>query len=156
MNSPSGSGARASDEAPVHRLLARLDGVRELGPGRWIARCPAHDDRTPSLSIRELDDGRLLIKCFAECGAADVMHAAGLELHDLFPERLVDHHYRPLRPQERWVPADVLRAVGHEVLVVAIAAEDVSAGKALSEHDRERVTEAAARLRTAAEEVTCG
>ena len=36
-------------------ILDRLDGVRPTGDGRWIARCPAHDDRSPSLSIREAE-----------------------------------------------------------------------------------------------------
>jgi len=31
-------------------LLARLDGVKRTGPDRWIARCPAHDDKRPSLA----------------------------------------------------------------------------------------------------------
>ncbi len=39
-------------------LLSRLDGACRTGPGRWIARCPAHDDRHPSLAVRELEDGR--------------------------------------------------------------------------------------------------
>jgi DNA primase len=43
-------------------LLAHLDKVRRTGAGRWIARCPAHDDKSPSLAIRELDDGRTLIR----------------------------------------------------------------------------------------------
>ncbi len=148
----------AHSEAPVHRLLARLDGVHDSGSGCWLAKCPSHEDRRPSLSIRELDDGRILIHDFAGCGPDQVLAAIGFDLRDLFPEHLrADHHYRPLRPWERKIPAvDVLRAVSHEALVVAIAAEDVAVGKVLSEDDRERVTVAAARLRAASEEATCG
>lgn len=69
------------------KLLDRLQGVRQSGPGRWLAKCPAHEDRSPSLSVRELDDGTALIKCFGGCGAADVLAAVGLELKDLFPRR---------------------------------------------------------------------
>ncbi len=43
------------------RLLSALDGVKRIGVDRWLTRCPAHDDRRPSLSVRELDDGRLLV-----------------------------------------------------------------------------------------------
>ncbi len=68
--------------APVERLLARLEAVRRTGPDRWLARCPAHEDRRPSLSIREGDDGRVLIYDFAGCGAADVVAALGLDLAD--------------------------------------------------------------------------
>lgn len=41
----------------------------------WMACCPAHDDRTPSLSIRQGPDGRVLVKCFAGCSQTDVIDA---------------------------------------------------------------------------------
>ena len=44
------------------KLLDRLPGVRKTGPGRWIAPCPAHEDRRPSLSIRELEDGSRFLR----------------------------------------------------------------------------------------------
>lgn len=66
-------------------LLSRLEGVRPCGQGKWTARCPAHEDRTPSLSVRETSDGRVLVHCFAGCGAAAVVAAVGLDLKDLFP-----------------------------------------------------------------------
>ena len=81
----------------VHKLISRLDGVRSRGHDRWIAKCPAHDDRSPSLSIRETEDGTVLIKCFAGCGAVNVLQAVGLELVDLFPERL-GHHRKGQNP----------------------------------------------------------
>jgi DNA primase len=70
----------------IEQLLAVLKGVRQTGPGRYMARCPAHDDRSPSLSLRETDDGRILIHCYAGCGAAAVMESLGVSLHDLMPE----------------------------------------------------------------------
>jgi hypothetical protein len=56
-------------------LLSRLDGVRQTGPDRWIARCPAHDDGRASLSLRELDDGRVLLHDFAGCAVEEVLAA---------------------------------------------------------------------------------
>ena len=56
---------------------------RRSGRG-WVARCPAHDDRTPSLSIAEGCDGRPLLHCFAGCPPEAVCRALGLELRDLF------------------------------------------------------------------------
>lgn len=50
----------------IEEVLTRLEGVKQSGDG-WIARCPAHDDHHPSLSIHEGDNGRLLFKCFAGC-----------------------------------------------------------------------------------------
>lgn len=66
-------------------LLSRLDGVRHAGEKKWKACCPAHDDRNPSLSIRETLDGTLLVKCWAGCSAKEIVAAIGLELRDLFP-----------------------------------------------------------------------
>lgn len=68
-------------------LLDRLDGVRATGSGRWIARCPAHQDRSPSLSVRELGDGTILLHDFAGCAAHEVLAAVGLSLADLCFER---------------------------------------------------------------------
>jgi hypothetical protein len=71
---------------PLDRLLGRLDGVRQTRTG-YIARCPSHADRDPSLSITEADDGRVLVKCFAACTAAGIVAAVGLTMADLFPGR---------------------------------------------------------------------
>lgn len=75
-------------------LLLRLDGVKRTGPNRWIGRCPAHDDRSPSMAVRELDDGRVLVHCFAGCSVEEILSAAGLEFHALFPEPPVGHGKR--------------------------------------------------------------
>jgi len=53
-------------------LLAMALGGREVG-GAWMARCPAHDDRRPSLSIDETADGRVLVHCHAGCDQRDVI-----------------------------------------------------------------------------------
>ena len=47
--------------------------------GGWIDRCPAHDDKNPSLSIKETSDGVLLLKCFAGCSFEQIIEAAGLK-----------------------------------------------------------------------------
>jgi hypothetical protein len=134
----------------VDVLLSRLEGVKPTGPGRWIARCPAHDDRRASFAIRELPDGRVLAHCFAGCAIQDVLDAAGLEMSALFPEQgAVDG-----TKAERWpfAASDVLRAVAHEAMIASIALADIAAGKALSETDLARLRVAATRLRAAAEE----
>ena len=69
----------------IQELVGRLDGVRKTGTDRYIAKCPAHDDGDPSLSVRELPDGRILIKCFSGCGGLDVLTSIGLEWADVMP-----------------------------------------------------------------------
>jgi hypothetical protein len=72
---------------PVKRVLEALERVhaapRRSG-GCWVARCPAHADGTPSLSISEGLDGRVLIKCHAGCATEAVLAALGLSYRDLF------------------------------------------------------------------------
>jgi hypothetical protein len=56
---------------------------RRSGAG-YSARCPAHEDKTPSLSLNEGEDGKVLIKCQAGCRTEEVVRALGLSLADLF------------------------------------------------------------------------
>jgi putative DNA primase/helicase len=53
--------------------MAKALGGRKVGQG-WTARCPAHDDREPSLSIRDAD-GKVLVRCHAGCDQRDVIAA---------------------------------------------------------------------------------
>src|SRR5690242_8949273 len=66
-------------------ILGRLKAVKRSRSG-WTARCPAHEDRRPSLSVREGDEGRILLHCFAGCTVEAIVAALGLELSDLFPD----------------------------------------------------------------------
>ena len=54
--------------------IARALGGHRAGAG-WTARCPAHDDRTPSLSLTDTKDGKLLVRCHAGCDQKDVIAA---------------------------------------------------------------------------------
>jgi len=129
-------------------LLARLDGVKRTGPDRWIARCPAHDDRHPSLSIRDAD-GNVLVKCWAGCSTAGILGTLDLVFEDLFPERPTHHR----RPDRRPFPAiDVLRAVAADALTVAVAGSFLGNGGSLDDADRNQVLAAAARITAAVEE----
>ncbi|KKN24087.1 hypothetical protein LCGC14_0898340 [marine sediment metagenome] len=68
---------------PVENLLERLKGVVPRGKG-WVALCPAHDDKNPSLKIDRGRDGAALIKCHAGCGAQEIVSAIELKMSDLF------------------------------------------------------------------------
>ncbi len=59
---------------------------RRLSSGQWQAKCPAHEDDRPSLSISEGRDGRVLLKCFAGCRVESIARSLGLSMRDLFPE----------------------------------------------------------------------
>ncbi len=63
-------------------LVSRLDGVKQTGKG-WAAKCPAHEDRDPSLSVREGDRG-ILLRCWAGCTLESICKALGITQCDLF------------------------------------------------------------------------
>jgi hypothetical protein len=134
---------------PADMLLHRLEGARKCGRG-WIARCPAHKDKSPSLSIAEGQDGRVLLRCFGGCSAASIVSALGLQLADLFPERLA-----ATTPEQRRELQDAARrtewraavtVLGAETTVVLVAANQLLRGATLSESDLERLTLAATRI----------
>ncbi len=131
----------------ANTLLLHLTGIKETGAGRYLACCPAHSDKRPSLAIRELDDERVLIHCFAGCSVEEVLHAVGLELDALYPEKLIGHC---LHPERRPFSArDILEAVGNEALIVSVAASTIARGETLVEDDRKRLMLASRRLQAA-------
>ena len=70
----------------LHQIAERLDRVTWRGHDGFTARCPAHEDRDPSLSADLGDDGRVLLRCHAGCTTEAVVAAAGVTFADLFPE----------------------------------------------------------------------
>jgi len=129
-------------------LLSRLEGVRATGPDRWVACCPAHDDRRASLGVRELDDGRVLVHDFAGCSVEDVLRAVGLTFDALYPAR--SDAYGKSRERRPFPASDVLRAIGFEALVVSVAAAELASGRTLTDEDRARLRLASERLQEAA------
>jgi len=125
----------------IENILNRLTKVKGRN-GAYTACCPAHGDKSPSLAIRELDDGRILMKCFADCSVQDIMGSIGMEIGDLFPDTKKD-----LPPVKRkYYATDLLRVIEFEAWVVSVAAHTMSTGKKLSETDRDRMKVATARI----------
>lgn len=131
----------------IENLLSRLAKVKQTGRDKWAACCPAHEDKTPSLVIRALDDGRILLHCFGGCGALDVVEALGLSMSELFPERLGEFK----QVAHPFSAADALRALSRESAIVALSAADALEGKP---QDLDRVAQAAERIAAALEYVS--
>ena len=88
----------------IDDFLERLDGVRRSGRG-WRARCPGHDDRTPSFDVKSGDNG-ILIKCWAGCTPEHVCESMGLTMRDLFyddgvPVAEIKHRQRTRQRQQQ-------------------------------------------------------
>jgi hypothetical protein len=132
---------------PVKKFVQRLAKVRGRN-GQWTAACPAHEDKSPSLSVREAEDGRVLVHCFGGCDIQSVLGAVGMDMSDLFPERV--ERSDPSQPLKSLKPAfyasDLLRIASFECIVVMIAAYDLRKGKHLSESDMSRLQVAQQRI----------
>ena len=127
-------------EPKTEGLLSQLSGVKNTGRDKWLALCPAHDDSSPSLCIKQIDD-RILIRCFAGCAYLDVLAAIGLDVSALFPDK-VSNPYEKHKPAPRFNKAELFDLVVQEAGVVTLAFNDLLLGHALSDTDRERTIEA--------------
>lgn len=125
-------------------LLSRLANVRRRTNDQWSARCPAHDDKSPSLSVRETADGIVLVHCFAGCSVPEILGAVGLEHDVLFPEK--SKGSRPLERRRLTTASQALECLAFEGLLVSIVARDICQGKPIDEKTRERVALAAGRI----------
>ena len=131
------------------RIIAMLDPahLRERGRHQWSARCPAHEDRGPSLSVKETDDGRTLLHCFAGCSVEQITDSLGIDLEDLFPDTSGDRPGAgPIRRRGLLPPAQAFELVADEMMFAAVAAANLAHGLTLTEADRARLTKAAGRV----------
>ncbi len=132
----------------VDKLLSRLQRVSRTGHGRWIASSPTREDRHPSLAIRELDDGRVLLHDFGGDDVASILAAVGLDFADLFPNPPAQVSKRVARP---FNAADVLTLVSFESSVAVVVCSDMLRNRTVSNADFARLLTAAQRLADAAE-----
>jgi hypothetical protein len=134
------------------RLLDRLVRVKQTRPGAWLAACPCCESkRGRPVSVRELDDGRLLVHPFCGCSTDAVLNKLGLQLGDLFPQRLPAYSYPATH--SRVPAADLLTAINHEVTVACLILEDICRQGTVTEAQRARLFEAAALIGTARADV---
>lgn len=133
----------------VDELLQRLPKVKKAGPNKWMACCPAHEDRSPSLAIKETD-GIILLHCFAGCSPEDVCGAIGVEMTDLFPpsKREWVGTDKPVKfgGGLRFNALDALRCLAGEGSVILLLACDMADGKVLGPEEHERLLTSCARL----------
>jgi len=101
--------------------------------------------------VRVVDDGRILLHCFAGCDVYSIVESVGMTISDLFPpdERRQANGDLTPRVRSAFFATDLMRIIGFEALVVMITAFDLSRGKPLVEADRSRLTLAYERIEEA-------
>lgn len=120
-------------------FLAHCDKVRATGAGTWLACCPSHQDKTPSMSVKELDDGRVLIHCFGGCTVEEILGSVGMGFDALFPDKLPSGKEFSPNLRRPFPAADVLEAVAEETMVVLVAAYRLATELPLTDDDRKRL-----------------
>lgn len=108
--------------APIERVLGALHAfgcqvvTYQAHADQWSAQCPAHEDRSPSLSIHRNPDGKVLMRCWASCTTEEVLSALGLEWCDLWEDsdrdtgRLSGPSERSIAPHLRQAMQQLLAA----------------------------------------------
>lgn len=126
----------------IDTLLNRLDGVKTNSNNKWLAKCPAHADRSPSLAIKLVDDDKILLKCWAGCDTESVLSAIGLTFADLFPEKL-NVTYDGKKPRvPRFSCHEMFPLIIQEALILCCAVSDSMNNKPLNETDKQRTRKA--------------
>ena len=129
----------------IDTVLQHLTKVKKTSKG-YQALCPAHKDKSPSLSIREGEDGRILLHCHAGCTAEAVVASIGLKLSDLYPATNTTRRPPPAPGISR---SELHKAANFEKTILYFASCDISRGKTLNATDIARCDLARTRLQTA-------
>ena len=130
------------------KLLSRLEKVKRKGDNSWLACCPAHNDKHPSLGITEKDE-RVLLHCFShQCNVSDIVHAVGLELSDLFPEQIKIEGGRPIK-KKRFPAEAILEALAEEFVIAELGLAALADGGTLNQRAKARMKEASDRFTSA-------
>lgn len=131
----------------INTILSRLNKVKK-SKGRanqWQACCPAHQDKSPSLSIHQNETGKIFIHCFAGCDGNAIMGAIGLTLADLYPEQI--HASKGIGKRPIFSAYDVLPMIEREAQIVAMCATELQSHP-LPDADRQRLFKAVQRIQT--------
>lgn len=69
----------------LNGFLSRLNGVKPFN-GYYMAMCPVHNTKDSSMSVKQADDGSILLHCHRGCDTRDIVDALGLKMSDLFAD----------------------------------------------------------------------
>ena len=126
----------------IEEILSKLDKVKKYNQraSSWVACCPSHDDKTPSLAVKMLEDGRVLLHCFGGCEVQAIVDALGLRMADLMGDAPTEYHHQAKRVNR--IPlTDMLRAMQFDSMRVGLYAARMAQGEALTDEDKNALLE---------------
>jgi hypothetical protein len=132
----------------LEQLLRKLVNVRKVGGGKFVACCPAHEDRTASLGIRVERDDRVLVHCFGGCQTAEVLASLDLNWDVLFADTLHDQHAKKVI-RTPFNAYDALAALHLSCLEANMYCKKMAAGARLTPVEANRLQLIASRLSVA-------
>lgn len=124
----------------IETLLSRLQKVKSTSRGRWMCACPSHEDKSPSMHIQLLDDGKILINCKAGCDTYSILQSIGLDWSDVMPESPTHHRQRPQK--QSLYPSEALALIRFEAQIVMVAAMDLAKGRTQTDSEKSRLDKA--------------
>lgn len=134
----------------IHNLLNKLDKVKKTGADSYRACCPGHQGTNPTaLAIRQVDDGRILLKCHRGCSIDEILGAIGMDMNDLFPDGAIANHAGKVK--QAFNPKDVLAAMHEEASIIYLYGKDVANKKPVTDDQFKRVLLSIERIKTSME-----
>lgn len=121
--------------ASIDHILSCFNGVKDTGKGQYVALCPNHDDKHPSLYIKDAGN-KVLLDCKAACPTGDVLSAAGLSMRDLFTDSRIQNY----KPKQRFNTFE-------EKIVLLMAEAALGRNDPIHPTDLQRIKTAISRLK---------
>ena len=106
---------------PIENFLSRLDKVKQIGKGEWLACCPAHDDKKPSMSVSEKNDTFAVYCHSCHAGGVTIMESVGLTANDFYEKVDIPTHIKPIK--RKWSARQVCELGGESMSMVALLLE---------------------------------
>ena len=133
------------DSSNLNAIISRLPKAKRIAPGKYIACCVVHEDRSPSLAVTQKPDGVILLHCHG-CGAGgvDICNALGIDPSTLFPP--TDNPRYEKRNRSGFSAWQMLNVLRTDLIRLLIIANDLKKLNALPNDDRQFVSEIVLRL----------
>lgn len=112
-----------------HDIANGLKKGKCVGNNKYVACCPAHEDKTPSLHITLGQDNKILVHCFSGCSQSEIIDC--LKSMGLWPEKeKIDRPPGYIPPEPIPNTDDDLLSFDHAEMVLALSDYDKGKGKA--------------------------